>query len=404
MDPKKESKTSVMEISELEEHISKLERENKIFANRDRDKDDFVGNVSHELRTAVAPVRNVISNALAGVNGELDAKFRRSLLMADDNIKRLGVIIGDLLDVTRLESGRITIHRALMDPSRVLADTIATFGEEASRAGVTVDQRIETPPMMVFMDLNRIVQVISNLLNNAIKFTPWGGNISCKILLQSKTGKPLVKKELKDIPKGSAIAFQISDTGCGIPRDKIAIIFKRTGQAKAQSHNGETGLGLGLYISKQLVDLHGGQLNVVSKVDNGSTFTFTIPILEEEEIFRLSLKDRLTTSSIHQYETSIILLNLPGDEDAERGGEIIRGVLRRKSDTVICRGKGLFGIILPQTSGEENLAVIDRLRNAFEVSDDILVGENNDIQISSATFPDDGNGADELITTAEKNI
>ena len=371
---------------------------------RDEQKNEFIGNVSHELRTAVAPVRNVISNALAGVNGELDTKLRRSLIMADDNIQRFGIIIADLLDVTRLESGRIALHRTLTDPIRALANAVATFSGEASRAGVTITQEAHILPSKTFMDSNRIGQVLGNLLGNAIKFTPWGGNISCQIFLQSSDGESLTGSDLKTIPENSRIAFQISDTGCGIPPSMMEIIFKRTGQAKAKSRDGETGLGLGLYISQQLIELHGGKIDVSSKVDEGSTFTFTIPILSEEEIFTLSLTDRLTISSIHQYETSIILLDLPNTESVERIGEIIRDVLRRKSDTVIHRGGKKFGLILPQTDATDTSTVIRRLNDAFESSDDIIQNENNSIRMSASTFPADGESAGELIAIAEKKI
>jgi signal transduction histidine kinase len=410
MNQEHQSKPSETIVAELKERVENLERKNEMLSKHDERKDEFIGNVSHELRTAIAPVRNVISNALAGVNGELDTKFRHSLTMADNSIKRLSIIITDLLDVTRLESGRISLHRTLSDPVGLLSDAMATFAGDAARTGITIADEIHIPPIKIFMDSNRINQVLGNLIGNAIKFTPWGGNISCQLLLQSSEGKNLTGSQLKTIPEDSSLAFRISDTGCGIPEKMMEEIFKRTGQAKATSRDGATGLGLGLYISRQLVELHGGTIEVSSKQDEGSTFTFTIPILGNDEIFTLSLIDRLGLSAIHQYATSLILINLSteatNDKNVDRADEIIRGVLRRKSDVVIQRGGGRFGLILPQTDAEDSSAVINRLYDAFETSGDIIPagGSENDISISSATFPDDGNSAEDLIAIAEKTV
>lgn len=395
--------------TELERTVDELRR-------RDRQKDEFISNVSHELRTSLASVKNVISNALAGVSGDLPDKLRRSLLLADDNIKRFSHIINDLLDVARLESGKMALHRSMVDPVRVVAGVVASFEEEAAKRGITLRSNWSAPPTFVFMDGDRIAQVVGNLIGNALKFTPWGGTIGVRGFVVDRQHGEISGEALKAIPEEAAMAIEVADTGPGLDPDRVDRIFDRFEQAEAPvSHSGEEGLGLGLAICRQLVALHGGQIWVVNAKSGGARFTFTIPFLGQEEMFRQAISDRLRTATIHHYPLALVLIDLAQTGALDRGPPeemvlgieaVIRQVLRRKSDTLMWRGGGRFAVILPQTTAEEGKAVVRRILEAMQKAPWRAQAKAIGLEARSAIagVPGDPDDAPGLIGTAEERL
>ena len=167
-------------------------------------------------------------------------------------------LIGDLVDVASIEAGVLAVTREVGDPTPAVTEAVDTFQAQAAAAGVSLTAEIVPPPSLAAFDSARILQVLTNLLSNAIKFTPAHGRI-------------VVHVERF----GDEIRFAVSDTGVGIAADKLEAVFVRFLQV---TENDRRGVGLGLYISKAIVQGHGGRIWAESKVGEGSTFCFTLPI------------------------------------------------------------------------------------------------------------------------------
>jgi signal transduction histidine kinase len=167
-------------------------------------------------------------------------------------------LIGDLVDVASIEAGALAVTREVGDPTTVVTEAVDTFQVQAATAGVSLAAQIVPPVPPAAFDAARILQVLTNLLSNAIKFTP-------------PPGKIVVHVERV----GDEIRFAVSDNGVGIAADKLEAVFVRFLQVAA---NDRRGVGLGLYISKAIVQGHGGRIWAESQIGQGSTFCFTLPI------------------------------------------------------------------------------------------------------------------------------
>jgi signal transduction histidine kinase len=171
---------------------------------------------------------------------------------------RMNRLLGDLVDIASIQAGVLTVTREVGDPAHVVAEAVETFQAQASARGVLLAAAIAPQLPPAAFDPARILQVLSNLLSNAIKFTPAHGNV-------------VVRVERA----GDELCVAVGDTGVGIPPDKLEAIFERFLQV---AHNDRRGVGLGLYISKAIVQGHGGRIWAESTIGKGSTFCFTLPI------------------------------------------------------------------------------------------------------------------------------
>jgi signal transduction histidine kinase len=166
-------------------------------------------------------------------------------------------LIGDLVDVSSLESGRLSIDRSPGDATALITEAVGVFRSSASEKGISLESDRAGPVLATF-DPDRIMQVLANLIGNAIKFTTSGGDI-----------------RVGGEPAGRDVRFWVRDTGPGIPQAQLEAVFERFWQVGA---NDRRGLGLGLYIAKGIVEAHGGRIWVESKLGAGSTFAFTLAV------------------------------------------------------------------------------------------------------------------------------
>ncbi len=356
----------VKSLKEARERIHALEQENNELLRREQLKDDFISIVGHELRSAGAAIKNVISNALAGVSGTLPDKMRQSLVIADDNLKRFNNTINDLLDISKLESGRLVLYRSLIDPFTVTAGIVESYKSTASDQGIELALEWTAPRTMVFMDENRFGQILVNLLGNALKFTPQGGRIIVRGLLLDKDNAPLEGLGTDTPPPDACFALQVQDTGSGIDPERLAVIFNRYEQASSEILTPGTGLGLGLAISKQLVEVHDGKIWVTSEKGNGSTFAFTLPLLDRERVFREALADRVHAATIHHYPVALLIFQvdrklLKENDTAGQIEALLQRMMRRMNDTSMWLGDERFAVILPQTTVDDGKAVLTRI-------------------------------------------
>jgi two-component system phosphate regulon sensor histidine kinase PhoR len=222
---------------------------------------EFVANVSHELRTPLASIRAVVETLEAGAIDDptVSGEFLGRIV---GEVDRLAALVDDLLDLARLESGRIHLQVEPLDPRRLLSGAAERLRPQIERARLKLEIDIPAGLPPVLADRDRIEQVMLNLVHNAIKFTPPDGTIT-------------VKAE-RD---GQMLKASIIDTGSGIPEADLARLFERF--YKADKARRSDGTGLGLAITKHIVQSHGGDVTAESEPGSGSTFIFTLPIAEE---------------------------------------------------------------------------------------------------------------------------
>ena len=228
---------------------------------QDRLKSEFVAAVSHEIRTPLAIFKNIISNALAGVMGKITPKLRENLEMANKTVDRLARIIGDFLDISKIEAGMMTLSLSQLEIQSVVSDTVKTLTGLADEKKIELNTYLCGQEVIINADREKIERVLVNLIGNAIKFVPQGGHIKVRV----KTVK-------------NAVAVEVEDDGPGIESGDIKKLFHRFVQLEKQVGPGEHGTGLGLAIAKELVELHGGRIEVRSARGSGTTFTVFLPL------------------------------------------------------------------------------------------------------------------------------
>jgi two-component system phosphate regulon sensor histidine kinase PhoR len=221
---------------------------------------DFVSNISHELRTPLASLK-ALTETLQDSALDDPPAAQRFLARMVTEVDALGQMVEELLELTRIESGRVPLKMSPTPPEQLIADAVERLSLQAERAGLNVE--IDCPPdlPMVLADATRLEQVIVNLLHNAIKFTPEGGNIC----LSAKSQNEMV-------------VFAVQDNGVGIAADDLPRIFERFYKTDRARSGGGTGLGLA--IARHLVEAHGGVIWADSIEGQGSTFYFSIPTVD----------------------------------------------------------------------------------------------------------------------------
>ena len=229
----------------------------------DRMKNEFVSTVSHELRTPLTSIKGSLGLLALGTFGPLTEEMTALLTLAQKNSDRLVNLVNDILDVDKLESGTLEFLFITLDLSKLVADAIETNKGFASELGVEFILADVVPDIMVSGDSSRLNQVIANLLSNAAKFSPEGQEVKISVSADGDTAK-----------------ISVADHGPGIPVEFRDHIFKRFAQVDGSDIREKGGSGLGLNISKSIVESHDGKIDYTSEIGVGSTFYFTLPILK----------------------------------------------------------------------------------------------------------------------------
>ena len=237
-----------------------LERTNKELQKIDQLKSEFVSTVSHELRTPLSIMKEGISLVLDEVPGKINEKQKKVLDMSKDNIDRLARVINDLLDISKIEAGKMELRKVLVDFPALMKDIYARWKLQSDRRHQDLQIFLPDSPVNIYADPDRVNQVLNNLLSNATKYTPEGGKI--KIELQDR-------KDRVDV--------SVSDTGIGIAKENLPKVFSKFQQFGRRAGGGAKGTGLGLSISKQLVEMHKGTIIVESEPNKGTRFSFSLP-------------------------------------------------------------------------------------------------------------------------------
>jgi signal transduction histidine kinase/CheY-like chemotaxis protein len=257
-----------VEITERKRSEEQLKASVKEVGGLNTEIQEFYHTLSHELKTPLTSAREFVSIVMDGLAGPLNKTQLEYLGMAKESCDQLRRYINDLLDVTRLETGKMSIEFQALPLAALVERVVEMLAPAAAGKGVSLSCDCQPDLPAVPIDKQRILQVLINLTTNAIKFTPSGGQI--RLSLSEAPADP------------ECLQVDVRDTGRGIPKDQLDVIFNRRYQANhnAQSANSQDGLGLGLYICQELVDLHGGRIWAESEVGKGSTFSFVVPKLK----------------------------------------------------------------------------------------------------------------------------
>jgi PAS domain S-box-containing protein len=231
---------------------------------RTRLQEKFLSHVSHELRTPLTAIYFFTTNVLDGILGDLTPDQREHLTFALDNVKQLKDMVSDLIDITRVETHKLAVEPQQASPVKLVAEVLSTCRTNAAAKNISLRSDVAPGLPFVWVDTARVRQILINLIDNGIKFTPEGGTVSVD-------GRPFAEDD-------GFVCLSVSDTGCGISPENREIVFDRLSQVKSSAEASRSGLGLGLFISRELVSRHGGRIWVESKLGHGSTFYFTLPV------------------------------------------------------------------------------------------------------------------------------
>ncbi|MBI1782596.1 MAG: sensor histidine kinase [Sphingobacteriales bacterium] len=257
-------------IDEVREDVEKWAEQRKaeieLLKQNEQFRREFLQNLSHEFKTPIFAIQGYVDTLLGGAlnNPEVNKRFLEN---ASRNIQRLANLVGDLDEISRLESGSQPIHKTEFIIQELISEVFESLSIKAEKANISTlfKKGCETPPVTVFADKEKIRQVLINLIHNAIKYGKSGGEIEASIYRLD----------------GERILIEISDDGHGIAEEHLPRIFERFYRTDLARSRKEGGSGLGLAICKHIIEAHGHNIHVRSKIDVGTTFGFTLDAKEK---------------------------------------------------------------------------------------------------------------------------
>jgi len=278
--------------SEINEQKVTLEKQARQLQELDQIKSNFFANISHEFRTPLTLIKGQLENAL-GI--EKDEAVKKKLNIAFNNSNRLNRLINQVLDLSKLESGKLKLEIEMTDMVLLLKNRVASFDSLAEQNKISLEFYSKIENLYLKVDKEKIEEVIDNLISNAFKFTPQRGKISLTL-----------EREKSEFTENAVIL--VSDTGIGIAKDKLPNIFDRFYQADSSSTKLYEGTGLGLAIVKEILELHGGSITVSSRLNSGTTFSIYLPLEETETVLAEAEENLKSETTKSQEDKSLILI------------------------------------------------------------------------------------------------
>ncbi len=374
----------------------------------DRMKSDFVAVVSHELRTPLSSIKMFISNLLDGVEGEMAPGQKETLSRVSKNVDRLSRLINDLLDLSKLEAGKMKLRVQPIKVRQTLETAVGIFtpGAETKDIQLSLDAPDDLP--VLWADPDRIEQVLTNLLGNALKFTPQGGRITVK----AHSRPPAPGEQLGAPGRPSPISgeghilLSVSDTGAGIPEHDLERIFDKFYQADRSMTRQTGGTGLGLPICREIIAKHGGHIWAESQLDRGSTFTCELPVdcrAHDRAPLLAALEREIRRSQRYAVPFSALMIDIDdfsllnedrgydkGDTALIQCHEMVKEEVKkflkkriRETDIVGRFGGDEFLVIAPETEEAGAHAFAERLRKLVENHNFALEGKEMRITVSA---------------------
>jgi len=281
--------------AKVKERTSELEEAMLIAESTNKTKSEFLANMSHELRTPLNAIIGFSEAMLSGIYGQVSEKHKeylKDILLSGENL--LG-LINDILDLSKLESGSISLEQREFSLNELIKSSLGMFREKTAKHGIRVEYSIEEGLDEVIADQRKLKQIVVNLLSNAIKFTPDGGaifigarKVQCPDFSpHGSDGNKDRQPETLDLGRnGKCVEISVEDTGIGIAKDDIPKLFQSFRQLESPYQKRYGGTGLGLFLTRRLVELHGGSVRVESEKSKGAKFIVLIPLGAEVETMR----------------------------------------------------------------------------------------------------------------------
>ena len=326
----------------------------------ERMKDEFVSVVSHELRTPLTSIHGSLGMLASSLIKPDSDQGKRLLQIAVDSTERLVRLINDILDIERIESGKVKMEKQTCNVAELIEEAVNVVQPLADKAGITLS--VSSISQELWADMDRIVQTLTNLLSNAIKFSPVGSTV----WLSAEATSREHEQACPSCSPFSAILFTIGDRGRGIPADKLDTIFERFQQVDSSDSRNHEGTGLGLAICKSIVQQHNGCIWVESVLGEGSTFYFTLPHFPTPPLLQFSSPPFPISSSAHP--PSVLVCD---DDDEIRSK--LQNLLEKRGYRVIAVPSGeaaiavagdqqpdviLLDLLMPGMNGWETMAVL----------------------------------------------
>ena len=355
-------------------------------------KDEFISTVSHELRTPLTVIREGVAQVQDGLLGPVPDNQKKLLEMVLQNSDRLSRIIEELLDVSKLEAGKVRISRKLCDITEVAREVIANFKMIVKQKNLEILSDFVPQKIEIYIDRDKIVQVLTNLINNSLKFTAAG---HIKVHLRVRDG---------------FVECKVSDTGRGISGEDISKAFRKFSQFAREIGPGDRGTGLGLSICKKLIELHHGRVKIESVPMKGTTVTFLLPQYTHRDLFKEAINQAMGRCEAAGSPLSIVIFNILNFEALEeklgikqmerivtKMEKVINDALRRVADIAIKDTKAIM-VLLPDTKKENVYLVMGRLSQILE---DFLIREQMtpkiEIHGNVVCFPEEAKTLEEIL-------
>ncbi len=375
----------------------------------DEMKSNFISIAAHELRTPLTSIKNAVDLILTKKTGEISGHQEQFLLMAQRNINRLADLVGDLLNISKIESGKFELLWAKIDLKQLIESVLITLRPLADKKSLPLHLNYSAEVPAIGADAGKIEQVLINLVNNSIKFTPARGVITIDV------------HQMENVPDRSDgvrgyVEISVADTGIGIPEEHRMHLFEKFYQVEgALSQNERGGTGLGLAISKGIIEAHGGKIWFASNEGQGSKFNFTLPIFDEEQAC-FTLRNELSKAKLKTLPLSVLILNLTDMERLLRAHQEMdnQQVLNVVKERIISCGikatdkievsplSNEIILIVPDTDKLEAQALLKRILHNI-AKEEAAVGDCfRSLTTSIATYPEDGTSDKELIEFARR--
>ncbi len=385
----------------LKDYAAELERANQELRKIDEIKSEFVSVASHELRTPLAAIKNAVQLMLQGRTGEINENQTKFLSMAERNINRLTGILNSLLDLSRIESGKIEMKFEELDLRGSIEFILSSLKPQADGRSIRLNMEIPEKLPSIYGDREKVEQILTNLLGNAIKFTPEEGEISV-------SAKPFENEGNMDV-----VAISVKDSGIGIPEDQLERIFEKFHQVEDSLRRSIAGTGLGLAITKGLVEAHHGRIWVESEIGKGSTFTFTLPMSKGEKRdihFRFILDREFRRAKKNSSPLTLFLIEVIDERAGIKDSlldpleEKVKQCLWRTSDITLRRNheKLLAAICEADLKGAQ--AILQRIEEKVLK---ILTKDFDPppvIKVGAATYPEEALSEKELFRMAQERL
>ncbi len=368
----------------------------------ERLKSEFISIVSHELRTPLTSINSALDIILKGTTGEINDAMEKFLNLAKRNVTRLSAIIYDLLDLSKIEAGKMEFRFEKTNinlPVELVKNTLESWAKEQN---ININLTLDTSLPVVYIDTQRMEQVITNLISNAIKFTKENGNIEVETS-EISADEIRNNKFFNTIPdhlSSKYVQISVKDNGIGIARENWGKVFEQFKQIENSLSRKVGGSGLGLPIAKRLMDVHKGFIWLDSEINKGSTFYLAIPVMTEMEIFELSLEQDIQKAKQEHINISMISLS----EKIVEGKSLIDKMLAEDiiRKTSVCKECSIV------EDGRRNYYFysvdMDSFVHDFEVrklhtyiNSNLYEFQECDILYSSALYPQDGEQLVDLV-------